>query len=399
MTRYRVTFSGLTILAVAVSAALDANGQAKSTASARILNSTGTVLNSCAGYSLTIGANGDLDVKCDGATPTPTPAPTPSPTASPTPSPTPAPTPSPTPAPTSPTASTILTPVPGSTITGGTATFTWDAGLGMTARYLVIRSPSTEYYSNYPAGNNLAGRSQTVTGLPTSGTISVELSSYMGTTTGWISNTYTYNMAAGSVTPTPTPAPTPSPTPTPTSSGGTCVNSAGQSIPIPANMVTQTMYIGGSNNYAFDSLGFVNPPSGTTFSGDARAPGPQDTVQVYPLPTTWPDQNPVVTARVSFATYIYYNLSGAQYEVAFSRCKGDFDYYHTAAAKYAGVYEPCGIVWGADFNITWGINGGPSVCRVPQGEQWYMNWRVVPGTCPTNAGRTCGQTFYVPRGG
>jgi len=84
MTRYRVPLSGLTILAVAVSAALDVNAQAKSTASARLLNSTGAVLNTCTGYSLTIGSGGDLDVKCDTSA-TPTPTPTPSPTPSPTP--------------------------------------------------------------------------------------------------------------------------------------------------------------------------------------------------------------------------------------------------------------------------------------------------------------------------
>jgi hypothetical protein len=163
----------------------------------------------------------------------------------------------------------------------------------------------------------------------------------------------------------------------------------------------QTMYMGGSNNYAFDSLAFVNPPAGTNFSGDAKATAPQDTVQVYPLPQTWPDGTPVTTATAFFASYIYYNLAGAQYEVAFSKCKGDFSYYKTAQAHftYFGTsYEPCGIVWGADFNASWGTQGSYSSCQVPAGEQWYMNWRVVPGTCPTNAGRTCGQTFYVPRG-
>jgi len=68
MTRYRVTFGGMTILAVAVSGALDANAQkAGSAGLARMLNSTGTtVLQSCTNYTLVLGTDGSLDVTCLG---------------------------------------------------------------------------------------------------------------------------------------------------------------------------------------------------------------------------------------------------------------------------------------------------------------------------------------------
>jgi len=62
MTRFRVTFSGLTILAIAVSAALDVGAQQKASQRARLLNSSGAVTNYCDGYTLTATSDGALDV-------------------------------------------------------------------------------------------------------------------------------------------------------------------------------------------------------------------------------------------------------------------------------------------------------------------------------------------------
>ena len=183
--------------------------------------------------------------------------------------------------------------------------------------------------------------------------------------------------------PTPPPAPPPAPTPVPTS--GVCINSAGESIPIPTNIVMQTMKVGGTNNYALDG----------TWSSTA----PQNTIQVFPLPTVWGDGKALRGANVQFTSTSFVNLS-AEYEVSFSKCPGDFSYYKNARASVpygTHTFFPCGIRFGSDFNISWG-NEGPSIyaCYTPPGEQWYMNWRVH--NCPTDKGRTCGQTFYVPRG-
>jgi hypothetical protein len=116
----------------------------------------------------------------------------------------------------------------------------------------------------------------------------------------------------------------------------------------------------------------------------------------------WPDNvTPAAQAIVQFASYIFFNQTGAQYEVAFSKCKGDFSYYktNTATVAYPGstqVFQPCGVVWGTDMSLAWSRDGAIDQCRIPAGEQWYMNWRV--SNCPTGTGHTCGQTFYVPRG-
>jgi len=273
MTRYRVTLSGLTILAVAVSAAFDAQAQSKQSARARLLNSGGNVLSYCDGYSLTASSDGSLDVTCtSGTTPTPTPTPTPSPT------------------------------------------------------------------------------------------------------------------------PTPTPTPTPSPT------GGTCTNLAGATITIPANIVNQPLYMGGTNNYALDSSHYTNPAPGTPFNGNTGATTPENTIQVFKLPTTWPAGAPVNVASAYFAPWLI-NASGVNFEVAFSNCPGDFSYYKTATAANTDFGIPlqvCGVAAGDTLVLNWGPVGSFTTCRIPPGTgDWYLNWRVVPGTCPTNLGHTCGQTFYT----
>lgn len=362
MTRYRVPFSGLTILAVAMSAAFDAHGQAKSSANARLIN--GTFVSSCSGgYSLTIAADGSLDVTCTTVSATPSPSPTPSPT--------------PSPAPTTPTPSAITSPANGSKVTSSTVSFLWDTGFSVTERYLSIGTTAggSQIYGGYQG----TATSRTVTNIPQDGsTVYVTLSSWLSGAGAWAANNYTY--IGGGNAPTPTPTPTTSP-------GASCVNAAGQTIVEPSNIVMQTMVAGGTNNYVFD--------------GTQNSTSPQNTIQVFPLPKAWLDGAVLTGAGINFASYVNVNLAGAQYEVSFSKCKGDFSYYQTpqASVAYPGstqVFYPCGLTAGADMNVGWSDMPSIYTCLIPANEQWYMNWRVK--NCPTNLGHTCGQTFYLPRG-
>ena len=373
MTRYRVPFSGIAILSIAVSAALDASAQAKASGRARMLNSSGSVISSCDGYSLQAASDGSLEVTCSSSTVSPTP--------------TPSPTPSPTPAPTTPTPSGITSPTNGSKVTSSTVTFLWDTGFAVTERYLSVGTSAggSQIYGGYQG----AATSRTVSGIPQDGsTVYVTLSSWLSGAGAWAANTYTY--VGGGNAPTPTPSPTPSPTPGPTP-GATCINSAGQAITEPSNIVMQTMVAGGTNNYVFD--------------GTKNSTSPQGTIQVFPLPKSWTDSSgatiPLTGATVLFASYVNVNLAGAQYEVAFSKCKGDFSYWDTtqASVAYPGssqVFKPCGLTAGADMSVGWSDTPSIYTCLVPANEQWYMNWRVK--NCPTGMGYTCGQTFYLPRG-
>ncbi|MCC6382866.1 MAG: CAP domain-containing protein [Dehalococcoidia bacterium] len=85
----------------------------------------------------------------------------------------------------------MTAPVPGSTIRGGTSTFSWSAGNGALEYYL--------YVGTAAGRNNLYGRSQglsrsvTLSGLPTSGTLYVRLwTRFAG---GWQYTDYTYTAA------------------------------------------------------------------------------------------------------------------------------------------------------------------------------------------------------------
>ena len=80
-----------------------------------------------------------------------------------------------------------------------------------------------------------------------------------------------------------------------------------------------------------------------------------------------------------------------------SKCPGDFSYYKTESATFrfapGGVpYTPCGMIGGTVFTIGAGPDQGYNTCRIPSGEQWYLNWRVVGG-CPANRGLTCGHVM------
>jgi len=170
---------------------------------------------------------------------------------------------------------------------------------------------------------------------------------------------------------------------------------------VPSNIVMQPIFPGGSSNYVFDSSNYVNSGS----SINPSSPGtdvPMNTIQVFTLPRTWADGNPVTYAAPVFSDYPLVNQVGMQIEVAFSKCKGDFSYYKTPQASVTlpgsnQAFTPCGIVYGPNFSMAWGQQGDYLTCQVPAGETWYMNWRIVPGTFPTGTGHTCGHVFYIPR--
>ncbi len=84
----------------------------------------------------------------------------------------------------------ITSPVPNSTLTGSTVTFTWSAGVGATAYWLDAGSSpgGNQYYQSGNLGNVLT---TTVNGLPTNGsTVYVTLYSLVGGQ--WLGNAYTY---------------------------------------------------------------------------------------------------------------------------------------------------------------------------------------------------------------
>jgi len=187
------------------------------------------------------------------------------------------------------------------------------------------------------------------------------------------------------VTPAPTPTPSPTPTPTPTPSPGTCPAK-------PSNVVLQATFPGGTNNYVFDDLsGWRNP------SNHPNTSTPQGAIQAFALPLTWPGGAPVTNGTAAFGS-LSPQQSGVQFEVAFSKCPGDFTYYKSPAGtvnQYGQTWYPCGGVYGSDFPISWSPLASYSTCGIPTGEQWYMNWRAIG--CRAGMGYTCGQTFYVPQ--
>ena len=93
-------------------------------------------------------------------------------------------------APVGPAPSSMLSPVAGSVVRGGSATFSWDAGSGVTERYLAVSTSPTgqELYSAY---QGVATMSRTVSGLPTNGaTIYVRLFSWING--DWQVKSYSY---------------------------------------------------------------------------------------------------------------------------------------------------------------------------------------------------------------
>jgi len=90
---------------------------------------------------------------------------------------------------------TIVTPAPGSTLSGTSSTFTWNPGLNASAYWLDVNSSCTGCGGGIFGGNEGLATSQTVTGLPVSGgTIYVRLWTQIAGT--WQFNDYTYIAAS-----------------------------------------------------------------------------------------------------------------------------------------------------------------------------------------------------------
>jgi hypothetical protein len=104
----------------------------------------------------------------------------------------------------------MTSPTPGSTLTGSTVTFTWNAGSASTAYWLDAGNVAggNQYYQSGNLGNVLT---TTVTTLPTDGT-TVYVTLYSMVNGQWVSNAYTYtayNVAsADGVITSPTPGST-----------------------------------------------------------------------------------------------------------------------------------------------------------------------------------------------
>jgi hypothetical protein len=174
-----------------------------------------------------------------------------------------------------------------------------------------------------------------------------------------------------------------------------CVNSAGQLVPYPSNSRVQQLLPGGTNNYAVDE------PEGQMIifplvMNDPENTGPNGEV-------IWPYSDHMEFAFATTAAQVgpyFIHSQWARFEVAFSKCPGDFDYYQSeAAAEYypgsSQVFRPCGYLGGANGVLSWTHEHSIYSCYIPEGEQWYMSWRVVGG-CGYELGYSCGQTFGMP---
>ena len=107
------------------------------------------------------------------------------------------------------TPATILTPSPGSILTGGSATFTWSSVSGASGYYIWVgSSPGT--YDIAHSGDWQAGTSQTLAGLPTDGsTVYVRIYTLVNGVYASYFNDYTYTAASnGAAILTPTPGST-----------------------------------------------------------------------------------------------------------------------------------------------------------------------------------------------
>jgi hypothetical protein len=83
----------------------------------------------------------------------------------------------------------MISPVPGSTLHAGTATFTWSAGVAVTRNAFYIGT--TGVGSANLANSNPATSGYTATNLPTNNTtIYVRLYSWIGTGWQWVDYTY-----------------------------------------------------------------------------------------------------------------------------------------------------------------------------------------------------------------
>ena len=169
------------------------------------------------------------------------------------------------PPPTAPVMSGLTSPTPGSTLPGASVTFQWNAGSGVTERFLAIGSSAgaSDIFGGYEGAN----LSQTVNTVPTDGrTIYVTLSSWLGF--GWQSSTATYT-AASTAGPPPASPSSVITSPAPGSTLGTSATfnwTAGTGVTERYLMVGTTL--GGSNIYAgYQGAGLSRAVSGLPTGG------------------------------------------------------------------------------------------------------------------------------------
>ena len=91
----------------------------------------------------------------------------------------------------------MTSPTSGSKLTGATAHFTWNNGIGVSSHFLYVGTSAGAYNL---FNNSVSGGSQTVTGLPMTGqTLYVRLWSLISGTWQWVDYTYTAASAASTV--------------------------------------------------------------------------------------------------------------------------------------------------------------------------------------------------------
>jgi hypothetical protein len=83
-------------------------------------------------------------------------------------------------------------------------------------------------------------------------------------------------------------------------------------------------------------------------------------------------------------------------EWGISKCPGDMTYYKTSAASVTSrlkVYTPCGGTFGIESGgVKYNTIGAMDTCKVPAAEVWYVNFRFIGGTANCPSGR-CDVTY------
>jgi hypothetical protein len=148
-----------------------------------------------------------------------------------------------------PTPAVLTAPTPSSALTGSTATFTWSAGVGVTA-YMLYLGTTAGAKNLYDSGS-VNTTSATVTGLPMAGaTLYATLYSAMAGGGGWKAADYTYTEGE-----TPTPAVLTTPTPSSTLLGSNVTFEWTKGIDVGAYMLYLGTTAGSNNLYDSGSVG------------------------------------------------------------------------------------------------------------------------------------------------
>jgi hypothetical protein len=158
--------------------------------------------------------------------------------------------------------SAITSPAPGSVLAGTSVTFNWDAGSGVTERYLTVGTAlgASDIYGGYQG----AALSRVISGLPTNGgTVYVRLQSWING--GWQVNDYTYT-ATTVVTGTKSAITTPAPASTLASDTVSFNWTAGSNVS--ERYLTVGTTLGGSQIYAaYQGAGLSRVVSGLPVNG------------------------------------------------------------------------------------------------------------------------------------